>query len=427
VEDRVRSGLATLAGPQAGRDQAWRALQRARADAERRRGRRTVWLAAAAVLVVVLAAGGAVRWLAIPGPDTASPAAHQWISEWPARGDLTGDGALIDRATALWRSDAPAALRPAGRVTTLYAGREANHGTTVVMLLAQDADRALVGMVTSMENLSGPPEPSNDLVLRAVAPIDAHTVIRSVGFVTSALPADRPGDMAGSLGFVLLAPGVDAGEVRSSMIDSVMTDNDQLSPAVDGLVRYEGFPGSGAWNSWVLTPAGTAGRDVLAGGITDPSYQPGTADLDGRVRADNGAALHAGDLVVARDDRPAGNGLLGVVTSTSDNGGQIDPTLANLARWNLRVVSVSSDYRGALSRDSAGRLVFTTDDPAAPNGVSRVAVQTDDGKVTVNVGAFSDPDHPGRSNTKSPFPLKQSDTLSATGPTPVWIIATGSA
>jgi hypothetical protein len=133
--------------------------------------------------------------------------------------------------------------------------------------------------------------------------------------------------------------------------------------------------------------------------------------------------VHAGDLVVAQDNRPAGDGFLGVITSFDGDGdAKIDPSLTGLARWKLNAVSVISNYRGALSRTADGGLTFTTEKAHTPNGVSRVVVTTADGRVTLNAGNLA---HPQRPNTTSPLPLKQSNTLPTTGTIPVLIIATG--
>lgn len=427
LEERVRTGLAALAGPPVGPDEAMEAVRRVRSKAARRRHQATVWLAAAAVAMLLVGAGATRLLLPAPGTTTSSAAAS--ITSWTARGDLAGNTALITDAERVWRAGAPAGQRPGATVRTLFAGTDkAGDDTiigTVVVLLSTQADTTLVGILSTAVNLSGPPQPGPDLLLRSVVTVDPGQTIRSVGFIAPGVPADRPNnDMGAALGYVLLAPGITAGDVQSSMVDSIMTDTDRLPTTTSGLLDFQGFAGSGPWNSWVLTPKGTPGIDVLGGAIGDPTYTPGHVDSTGTVTSDADTPVHAGDLVVAHDNRPAGDGLLGVIITTAAGAtGKVDPSLTNLDRWNLHALSLNN-YRGVLSRTANGALVFTTASAQTPNGVSRVLAQTTDGRVTLNVGVFS-PTPPGEPNTTSPYPLEQANTLPATGTEPVWIIATG--
>lgn len=433
IEDRVRTDLQTLAGPPVTGDQARRAVERARtAGGRRRRGRAgprgsraAAWLAAAAVVMIVAAA--AVSRLLVP--SAAGPAAPTPITAWPSRGNLVHDADVIAAAQWMWRSGAPTGGQPGRVITTLYAGTvargSADDGATVVILLSRRANQVLVAIVSSVQNLSGPDQPARHLILRSVASVDPGTETRSVGFVAAAAPADHPGSMAGSLGYVLLAPGITAGQVQSSMVDAMMTDTPgELPPAPNGLIGFVGSPGSGPWNSWVAVPKGTPGVDVLAAAVGAPDYTSGTVRNNGSVTTSDGTALHVGDLVVARDHRAAGDGLLGVVTNVDGRTGHIDASLNDLNRWNLQAVSYGSNYRGTLSRGTDGGLIFTTDPLQAPDGVSRVVVRTADGIVTVNVGTTSATSATD-SNTTSPLPLRQTDTLPTSSTRPVWVIATG--
>lgn len=424
LQERVRAGLVGLAGSPIGPEDARGAVRRARTAAGRRRHQTTVFLAAAAVAIMLMGAG-AVRLL-LPAPGVATSLVSSPISSWPARGDQTSNTSLITAAEKLWRSDAPAGQRPGSPVTTLYAGDGKDFSGTVVMLLSTQGDKAVVGIVSTVVNLSGPPQPNSPLVLRSVVSVDPVHTIRSVGFLAAGTPADRPSaDMVDSLGYVLLAPGVTSGQVQSSMIDSIETDVKELPHTSSGLLGFKGVQGAGPWNSWVLTPKGTPGVDVLGGAVGDPSYTSGDVDSTGTVITNDGTPVHAGDLVVAQDNRPGGNGFLGVITSSGGGEAKIDPSLTGLARWKLNAVSVISNYRGAFSRTVDGGLIFTTEKVQAPDGVSRVVVTTADGHVTLNAGNYYDPANPERPNTTSPFPIKQSNTLPKTGTTPVWIIATG--
>lgn len=422
IETRVREGLPTLVGPLTGPDQAEDAVRRAHVDVNRRRHTSMVWLAAVAVLVVL---GGAGAAQLLRPPPAASPAASPPpITTWPTRGNQADNDRIVERAEQIWRSTAPAHQRPGRQVAALYAGEAIGSRATVVMMLSNTGETALVGIVSSAANLDRAAQPGLTLRLRSVVQVDPKAVIRSVGFVGPATPAGHPSPLASSVGYVLLAPGIAAGQVRSSMVDGNMGDSDHLPSAPTGLLQFVGFAGSGPWNSWVATPSGHRGVDVLGGVVAGPNYISGRVDSGGVVSTEDGATVHIGDLVVAKDNQPAGDGLLGVITSINGTTGRIDPSLTNLDRWDLEVMAVGSNYPGSLRRGVDGRLVFITDRHRTPNGVNRVAVRTADGSVAVNVGVFS-PTSSGTPNTTPPFPLRQSDTLPDTGSVPVWVIATG--
>lgn len=298
-------------------------------------------------------------------------------------------------------------------------------GTTVVMLVSQTNNGNVVGVLSTAQDLSNSALPQRGLILRSVVTVSAAEHVRSVGFVADAMPSDHPHELAGSLGYVLLAPGIDAGEVRSSMVDADMRDSGDLPAAVDGLIGFIGLAGSGPWNSWVALPDETPGVDLLGGAVGAPGYVSGELDGTGAVTTDgDGTSPQVGDLVVARDNRPAGNGLLGVVTRVAGDEGYIDSSLAGLERWNVQATSLNGEYSGTLSRDDSGQLLFSTNPVETPNGVSRVVASTADGSVTVNVGYFT-PRSPGEANTRSPFPITPVDTAPDTGSLAVWIIATG--
>ena len=118
---------------------------RARARAQRRRaglGVAAVVLATVAALVVPMAlrASGPLPPAA---PEPAAP--NQILLDWPARGLLARDTALVAAAERAWR--AGGGRRPSGAVSLLWAGRIGDRPT--VLLQGRDRDRsALVALTT---------------------------------------------------------------------------------------------------------------------------------------------------------------------------------------------------------------------------------------------------------------------------------------
>jgi hypothetical protein len=114
----------------------------ARARAQRRHavlGVAAVILATVAALVVPMS----LRTTDSPPPATGRRAAS--LLEWPARGPLTGDTALIAEAERAWRDGS--SRRPAGAVSLLWAGPIG--GGPTVLLQGRDVDgTALVALTT---------------------------------------------------------------------------------------------------------------------------------------------------------------------------------------------------------------------------------------------------------------------------------------
>ena len=118
---------------------------RARARAQRRHavlGFAGVVLATVAALVVPMS----LRTTGpLPPAAPAPPAPNQSLLDWPARGPLARDTALVAAAERAWRDSGP--RRPSGAVSLLWAGRIG--GGPTVLLQGRDRDgSALVALTT---------------------------------------------------------------------------------------------------------------------------------------------------------------------------------------------------------------------------------------------------------------------------------------
>ena len=158
----------------------------------RRVGGRAAGLAAVGVAAVLLTAGVVVPRLGgtpvapaaaagqavqlVPqrgGPRLSVPTrpASKGLLNWPARGDLGEQPALLAGATRAWRARVPAAEAPATGTSVLWAGRL--QGRTVAVL--QGLDRAGRPRVAQVEGRS-----ADALALRQAEPLHAGTAVLSL-------------------------------------------------------------------------------------------------------------------------------------------------------------------------------------------------------------------------------------------------------
>lgn len=118
---------------------------RARARAQRRRAGLGV-AAVALATVAALAVPMSLRTTEPPPPTApAPPAPNQTLLDWPARGALAGDTALVAAAERAWRDGG--GRSPAGAVSLLWAGR-LGRGPAVLLQGRDSAGSALVALTT---------------------------------------------------------------------------------------------------------------------------------------------------------------------------------------------------------------------------------------------------------------------------------------
>jgi DNA-directed RNA polymerase specialized sigma24 family protein len=136
------------------------------ADDARERVRRSRRRRLGVAAVALAAVGGTVAAVALPsgadpaaapsGPlPAATPAAGVGLLEWPARGPLVGDTALLRRALRSWQDSVPPAERPERAVSVLYAG-EVDGARTVLL---QGLDPAGLPRVAQVSAPGGDAEP----------------------------------------------------------------------------------------------------------------------------------------------------------------------------------------------------------------------------------------------------------------------------
>lgn len=286
-----------------------------------------VWIGLALLAVVATVVGFAVHQITSDqNPE---------IEDWPLRGSLAGDEALLDRAEKVWRaSGGPGA--PDGGVDPLYAERSSSLAvnTVLVVLTGYTAeDRPVVAFVTG---------PSTDrLFLRAVDFPGERPL--GVGFVAAAQdPADTPVPDGGSLAFALASP-----KVRAVLISTTTPGPRQDHPP--GETYWRILPrGAGAWNSQITGMLSDEEQTWPAAGVHD-SAATTTATVS-RTTAKYQAA--AGDLLMTQ------HRLFGVVKNAS---GEVDVDAATWAAHGE--VRTGSGIPGVLTALPTGHLRFTPTGP----------------------------------------------------------------
>lgn len=308
--------------------------RRARQRAQRTR----IWAIAAVVLVV--AGAGLFTGLVTHRSPELGPATS--VENWPLRGKLAGDTALLARAEKVWRTPVgPDA--PVGPVRALFADHSPQMPVNTVMVVLSGhtaTGRSVVAFVTSLAT-DGIPD-SERLFVRAVAfPEASH---RAVGFVAgSSHPSDILGGAWGRLAFALAAPGTSGVKIRSSVVEDSKGEN-------EGEVFWGTFPpGAGAWNSVIVADDEA---HWSAAGMVDPVATPITMNGAGNTmtgRSTTERKLTSGDLVMSE------LALYGIVVDVS---GRVD---TSPAAWlpHGTVHDATSNVPGTLTVASENSLLFT--------------------------------------------------------------------
>lgn len=284
------------------------------------------WVGLAFLAVVATVVGFGVHQLA----SSQDPE----LEDWPLRGSLAGDEALLDRAEEVWRAfGGPGA--PDGGVDPLYAERSSPMNTVLVVMTGYTADdRPVVAFVTG---------PSTDrLFMRAVDFPDERAL--GVGFVAAAQdPADTPVPDGGSLAFALASPK--AGAV---LISTTMPGPRQDSPP--GETYWRILPrGAGAWNSQLTGMQSDEQPTWPAAGVHDSAA---TATAAVSVTTAKYQAPAAGDLLMTQ------HRLFGVVKDAS---GEVDVGAASWAAHGE--VRTDSGVPGLLTALPTGHLRFMPTGP----------------------------------------------------------------
>ncbi|UOX88437.1 hypothetical protein MUY14_43310 [Amycolatopsis sp. FBCC-B4732] len=267
-----------------------------------RRRRRTS--TGVAVAVVVLAGGGAVL-ATVPGGEEA-PAQPVAVTQWPARGPLAGDTALVGRAKLAWANAGPAGA-PGSEAAVLYAGPLGGQNATLVVLRRDDAaGKTSLGFMTT-PSTTGTPDTTTLMVRAQVTVSTSAPAPAAYGFVVSR-PA--PGDQArGSWAVALVAPGMPAARFSTSAVEHEIAD--AAGSPLDGVLTVDLPPQAAAWNTELaFGDRGQRGIASLAAAADDPATRTVTATprLDGTFAVTGAADAQPGDLLTLHE------GLIGVVT-----------------------------------------------------------------------------------------------------------------
>ncbi|MGW4529108.1 hypothetical protein [Amycolatopsis sp. NPDC004378] len=266
--------------------------------------RRWTWAAAAIAAVVFL--GGAVALATASGSDEAP--APEAVTQWPARGPLTGDTVLIGRAKLAWANASPAGA-PGSAAAVLYAGplgRQAGQNATLVVLRRNDATgKTSLGFMTTPSTTGAP---DTTLIVRAQVNVSTSAPAPAAyGFVDSRpAPEDR---ITASLAVALVAPGMSGGRFSTSAVEQKAAGT--IDP-LDGLLTMDLPPQAAAWNTELaFGDRGEQAIASLAAAADDPATRTVTATprLDGTFTVTGAADAQPGDLLTLHE------GLIGVVTT----------------------------------------------------------------------------------------------------------------
>ncbi|RSD13608.1 hypothetical protein [Amycolatopsis eburnea] len=298
----LRTELAAVSPPRPAAGEAAAVAHRVLRTRARRR-RRT--LTGVAVTAVVLAGGAAALATAPSGGE--APAQPVAVTQWPARGPLTGDTALVGRAKLAWANASPAAA-PGSEAAVLYAGPLGGQNATLVVLRRDDAaGRTSLGFMTT-PSTTGTPDTTTLRVRAQVTVSTSAPAPAAYGFVVSR-PA--PGDQApGSWAVALVAPGMPTARFGTSAVEHEIAGT--AASSRDGLLTVDLPPQAAAWNTELaFGDRGERGIASLAAAADDPATRAVTATprLDGTFTVTGAADAQPGDLLTLHD------GLIGVVTS----------------------------------------------------------------------------------------------------------------
>lgn len=290
------------------------------------------------------------------------------LDEWPLRGSLAGDEALLDRAEQTLRG-----FGGVDDVHPLYAERSSGlavNTVLVVMAGRTDDDRPVVAFVTSPATTGTPT--TDRLFVRAVGFPEERPA--AVGFVAARQdPADTTVPDGGSLAFALAGPKHPVVAVHTTVID-----RSRPGPERPGETFWRVLPrGAGAWNTTMSTGQSHEEPTRPAAGVHDPATTLATVSKkDGTVIAGYRAPA-AGDVITSS------NAMLGVVTDTT---GRMEASPTAWAAWGA-VSTESSNIPGTLTSGTDGTLLFTATGPGeVTDGERLVFTSAADPGVVIRVG-----------------------------------------
>lgn len=291
------------------------------------------------------------------------------IDDWPLRGSLAGDEALLDRAEQAWRDFGG----PDGDVHPLFAERSSGltvNTVLVVMAGRTDDDRPVVTFVTSPATTGTPT--TDRLFVRAVSFPEERPA--AVGFVAARQDsADAAVPDGGSLAFALAGPKNPLVSMHAGVID-----RSRSGPELARETFWRILPrGAGAWNTTMSTGQSHEEPMRPAAGVHDPTTTLAKVSRkDGTVTADYRTPA-AGDVITSS------NAMLGVVTDAS---GRMETTPTAWAAWGS-MRAEKSDIPGTLTAGPGGTLLFTATGPGEVTDRDRLVFTS--GDVVIEVGELT--------------------------------------
>jgi hypothetical protein len=325
------------------------------------------WVGLALVGVVAVVVGFAVHQIRSDQPPE--------LDEWPLRGSLAGDEALLARAEQAWRDFGG----PDGDVHPLFAERSsalAVNTVLVVMAGRTDDDRPVVAFVTSPATTGTPT--TDRLFVRAVS--FPEETPAAIGFVAAHQDsADAAVPDGGSLAFALAGPKNPLVAVHTHAID-----RSRSAPERPGETFWRILPrGAGAWNTTMSTGQSHEEPMRPAAGVHDPATTPmKMSKKDGTVTAEYRTPA-AGDVITSS------NSMLGVVTDTT---GRMETTPTAWAAWGA-VSTENAGVPGTLTAGSGGTLLFTATGPGEVTDRDRlVFTSATNPGIVIQVGDLTEVD-----------------------------------
>ncbi|PWK90960.1 hypothetical protein C8D88_101988 [Lentzea atacamensis] len=296
------------------------------------------------------------------------------LDDWPLRGSLADDEALLDRAEQAWRDFGGLD----GDAHPLFAERSSELAANMVLVAMAgrtDDDRPVVAFVTSLATTGTPA--TDRLFVRAVSFPEERPL--AVGFVAARQDPSEAVPDGGSLAFALAGPKNPVVSVRTNVIDP-----GRREPEPPGETFWRVLPrGAGAWNTTMST--GQSHEEPLrpAAGVRDPATTLAKVSTrDGAVAAEYRTPA-AGDLVTSS------TAMLGVVTDTS---GRMETTPTAWTAWGS-VSTEKSGVPGTLTAGSGGTLLFTATGPGEVADDDRlVFTSAANAGVVVEVGRLTKAD-----------------------------------
>lgn len=385
------------------------AVQIASAHAlQRRRSRYAIILSAGIVAALLIGVTFAVQSRVRNSPSVVSSTDSTNVASWPLRGQFADNPEIIAQAEAVWRAADPK-KRPKEATSALFAGIVPGGYGTLVVLMSTSGPNVQVAFVTTA--LAPNQQATGPSFVRTELEFPVTESIRSLGFITPTLPADKLG-AGNNVAIALLASGATQASIRSSVIDDMYTDGSSGLSLQSGALFTITPSMVSSWNATLnVVPQTMRGHDVL-GGISDVNAvqaivtqaEPETLE----VQSQSGA-LHVGALVTTSD------GVVGIVSRVMGLKGQVDLRLDKVSESGYVIQSAISDYRGIITSLKNGSSGFVPAGPT-PKGVHRLLVILGNGEVSLSVGTVE-------TDQRSPMPLIRSTSVALKSGQSVWIFS----